>query len=264
MKGRLVLTAALLPLALAACGGSGGSTSTATPTEPQPPPLPPSTATETTPLPIPLQVYFLRDGKVAAARRDVAAIDAVGTAAVRAMLKGPTDEERQAGLTTAFPAGTELTSLAIANGIATAELSRSLDTAALAQLTYTLTQFPTVRSVKVDGRTETRAKLEPLTPAILVEFPVVGDTVTSPLRVSGTANTFEATFQLEVRTRGRLIEKRFVTASSGSGTRGTFSERVPFTVSEETPAELIVYELSAANGKRINTVRVPIGLLPQG
>lgn len=260
MKARLALL--VLPLALSACGSSGAPTSTATPTEPLPAPPPPSTATETTALPVPLEVFFLRDGKVAAGRRDVAATQAVGAAAVRALLEGPTSEERQAGLTTAIPAGTELKSLAIANRVATVDFSRALDRPALAQLTYTLTQFPTVRSVKVGGQAESRAGFEQLTTAILIESPVVGDSVTSPLHVSGTANTFEATFQLEVRTGGRLVDKRTVTATSGSGVRGTFSEEVPFTVSEETPAEVIVYELSAKDGKRINTVRVPIGLLP--
>src|SRR6266545_8395846 len=106
VRARLVLALAVLPLALSACGSSDGSRSTATPTEPLPAPPPPArTATETAPLPIPVQVYFLRNGKVAAARRDVEATDAVGTAAVGAMLEGPTGEERQAGLTTAFPAG---------------------------------------------------------------------------------------------------------------------------------------------------------------
>jgi len=271
----------LLPLALAACGSSGGSHSTATPTEPLPAPPPPSTATESSPLPAPVLVFFLRDGKLAAARRDVSPARGIEAAAVRAVLEGPNAEERQAGLTTGLHRGARLESLSIGRGVAKVDLvitdRRDFRSEADAQLVYTLTQFPAVRAVNVttsmstahEAQTSTmtgnadRSSYEQLTPAILIESPVVGDSVTSPLRVSGTANTFEATFQLEVRTGGRLIDKRFVTATSGSGTRGTFSEDVPFTVSEETLAELIVYELSAANGKRINTVRIPIGLLPQ-
>jgi len=96
-----------------------------------------------------------------------------------------------------------------------------------------------------------------------IETPSAGASVRSPLRIAGTANTFEATFTLELRTGGRLLAKRVVTATSGSGTRGTFDLTVPFRVSEETPGEIVAYELSAANGKRIHTTRVRIGLLPK-
>lgn len=252
----------VVPLALAACGSSSAPTSTATPTEPLPPPVPSSTATETTALPTPLEVFFLRDGKVAAGRRDVPATQAVGAAALRVLFEGPNAEEREAGLTTAIPAGTELKSLTISNRVATAEVSRELDRQAIAQLTYTLTQFPTVRSVNVNGKTESRARLENLTPAILIESPVVGDSITSPLRVSGTANTFEANFTLELRTGGRRLAREFVTATSGSGTRGTFDVEIPFKVSEETRAEVVAYEPSAKDGSPLYTVRIPIGLLP--
>jgi germination protein M len=249
------------PLALGACGGSSAPTSTATPTESLPAPPPPSTATETTALPVPLEVFFLRDGKLAAARRDVAATRSVGTAALTALFAGPNAEERQAGLTSAVSAAAGW-SLAINNGVASVQLSREMGDAARAQLTYTLTQFPTVRSVKVGGRIASRADFEQLTPAILIESPVVGDSATSPLRVSGTANTFEATFTLELRTGGRLLDKRTLTATSGSGMRGTFQAEIPFKVSEETRADLVAYELSAKDGKPINKVSVPIGLLP--
>ena len=85
---------------------------------------------------------------------------------------------------------------------------------------------------------------------------------TSPFHVSGTANTFEATFQLELRTGGRLLEKQTVTASSGSGVRGTFDATFRYSVPEETRGELRAYELSAESGEPINTVTVPISLLP--
>jgi germination protein M len=255
---RLRFLALALPLALAACGGSGGgSTSTATPTEPLPPPPPPSTATETTAAPISLRLFFLKDGKVAVARRDVPATQQVATAALNALFEGPNAEERNDGLTTAVPSGTALESLTIDQGVARVALNRRLAGAAAAQVIYTLEQFPTVHSVS-----GVQADLERYTPAILIESPAVGDSVTSPLRVSGTANTFEATFTLELRTGGRLLGRKTVTATSGSGTRGTFETEFRYSISEETPGELVAYELSAENGARINTVTVPIGLLP--
>jgi immunoglobulin-like protein involved in spore germination/sporulation and spore germination protein len=278
MRARLVIVLAVMPLA--ACGSSGGSRSTATPTEPLPAPPRPSTATETSPLPTPALIFFLRDGKLAAARRAVSQARGIEAAAVQAVLRGPDAEERQAGLTTALHRGARLKSLSIRGGVAKVSLAltdrRDFSNKADAQLVYTLTEFPAVGAVNIsadfrsahEAQSDTmngnadRSTYEPLTPAILIESPVVGDSVTSPLHVSGTANTFEATFQLEVRTGGRLIDKRTVTATSGSGVRGTFGENVPFTVSEETPARVIAYELSAENGRRINQVSVPIGLLP--
>ena len=47
--------------------------------------------------------------------------------------------------------------------------------------------------------------------------------------VTGTANTFEATFNYElVGASGKVLSKNFVTATSGTGTRGTFSFTVPY------------------------------------
>ena len=70
---------------------------------------------------------------------------------------------------------------------------RELLDEALAQIVYTLTQFPTVESVEIDGESYTRADFEEQTPSVLVESPLPFEEVTSPLRATGTANTFEAT-----------------------------------------------------------------------
>jgi hypothetical protein len=135
--------------------------------------------------------------------------------------------------------------------------------AALAQIVYTLTQFPTVhevRSSRMLGDTPalTRATFEDLTPAILVESPLPGDRVTSPLAVRGTANTFEATFDLELRnSSGVRVAWRFVTATSGSGQRGTFDTTLSFPRTGG-PVTLVAYEPSAASGKRIHVVRIPL------
>ena len=109
----------------------------------------------------------------------------------------------------------------------------------LAQVVFTLTQFPTVEGVefKLDGKPidvlggegiiidhpMTRADYEDLSPAILVESPTLGDTVSSPVRVTGTANVFEAVFRINiVDWDGLIIADQRVQATSGTGTRGTF------------------------------------------
>src|SRR5439155_11042056 len=104
---------------------------------------------------------------------------------------------------------------------------------------------------------------EDLTPLILVESPLPNETVTSPLHASGTANTFEATFEYDlVDADGKVIAHHFVTATSGSGTRGTFDFTAPFQVEQPGPGKLVVYERSAANGARVHSSEIPVQLEP--
>jgi germination protein M len=251
----LALLVAIAAVALfAGCGGDdegAGTTDTVT-TEP-----PGETAA--------VSVYFLRDGKVWPVPREVVETQQVARAALGELFRGPTDgEEADLGLsssidTSAEPA--EVERLSIADGVATYSPAFAItDREALAQLVYTLTQFTTVDSAEIDGEQYTRADFEELTPAILVESPRSFEDVRSPLRATGTANTFEATFQYELTdTDGRIVDEGFVTATSGSGERGTFD----FTTAEyEIPFDgvgaLIVFELSAEDGSRTHLVEIPV------
>jgi germination protein M len=100
------------------------------------------------------------------------------------------------------------------------------------------------------------------TAAIVIGSPSAGEAVRSPIHVSGTANTFEARFVLELKAHGRVLVREDVMASSGTGKRGTYSVSIPFSVTGETPAELVAFELSAKNGQPSNSVSQPIRLLP--
>jgi germination protein M len=120
-----------------------------------------------------------------------------------------------------------------------------------------------VQRVRLEGEEHLRTDFETETPAILVESPTAREEVSSPLRITGSANTFEATFNVEiVDERGRVLGKRFVTATSGSGTRGTFDAEVPFKASAKGPGKLIVFELSAEDGSRIHEVEIPLQIEP--
>src|SRR5262249_41942945 len=202
----------LLALALAGCGGHAGGETTTT-VGPQ----------------VALEGFFLRDGKVAAAEHP-APLDEPA-AARRLLADGPTPLERAAGLTSEVPHATKFR-LSVDNGTATvvAPPKPALSDAAAAQVVYTLTQFPSVRTVRLDGgNAGDRGDWERLTPPILVLTPVPGQGVTSPLHVAGAANTYEATFELELQdAKGKAIAHRVVTATSGSGTRGTFETELPF------------------------------------
>jgi hypothetical protein len=221
----------LVPLAVVAvlAGGCGG-TKTVTVTE---------TVTRTVTVTAPTEqanarVYLLRDGKVAPVGRTLKSSSR--DALLAALSQGPTPEERAIGFTA--PEGEGRTAAAV----------------------YTLSQFAPRAPVEVEGRRYRRGDFESLTPAILVESPLPFQAVSAPLRATGTANTFEATFAYELLDpAGKVLSDDFVTATSGSGTRGTFDFSVPF----EAPSgvgKLVVFERSAADGSRIHQVEIPLTL----
>jgi hypothetical protein len=228
-----------------------------------------TSATGTVPneAPTVVTLFFLSDGKVAPVARSVVAGPQVGRAALTELLEGVQAQDRAAGVHTAIPPGTELAGLAIEDGLATVELSRRLVPRAQAQVVYTLTQFPTVRRVQLvaaagpQGPPRGRRAYEAQTPAILVLSPLPGDEVESGFEVTGTANTFEATFQYELRdSRDEVLAENFVTATSGSGTRGTFRFTVRYDVPSSPFGRFVVFEISAADGSRINERSFPLQL----
>lgn len=253
------------------------------------PPAPTTTAPEptgtTTAQPFSLEVWFAGDDGLVPVRRTHEPTPLVATAAVGALLAGPSASERAAGISSAVPKGTRLLGISIHNGVATVDLTSQYESGGgsvsmqtrLAQVVYTLTQFPSVKRVqfKIDGKPVEaiggegvvvdppvgRNAFEKQTPAILVESPTPGSVVTSPLRVRGTSNTFEANLNLRLLDgSGKVLYDNFTTATSGSGTRGTFEQSIPFTISKDGPGTLVAYERSAADGSEINVVRIPVEL----
>jgi germination protein M len=202
-------------------------------------------------------VYFLRNDQVWPVRREVSE---PGTgSALDELNGGPSgDEESDLELTTAIPDGG--VSASVAGGVATVEQT-DLSEQALAQVVYTLTADPAVTSVEVAGQPYERDDFEEFTPSVLVESPLAYDVVSSPLNVRGTANTFEATFSFEIKdSEGEVIASDFATATSGSGMRGTFSFAQPFVVEGAEAGSLVVFELSAEDGSRMNEVEIPLEL----
>ena len=205
-----------------------------------------------------VSLYFLDDGKVWPERRGITTGPAIATTTIHQLFEGTESE-----LTTAIPPETRVRGLAIEGEVASVELEPEVtDRRALAQLTYTLTQFDTVERVSFNGGVPVgRAAVEEQTPAIRVESPVTGEEVESGFEVSGTANTFEATFQYELLDAAdKILRKDFVTATSGSGTRGSFRFTVPYQVSAPKAGRLVVFEISAEDGSRTNERSVALAL----
>lgn len=223
---RVLLLLGVVTLA-AGCGGARRSAPPATTTAP---------AQERTAL----TIYGAKDGKLVAERRLVPRTQALARAALEAL-------------------GLSVDSLEIAGGTATVGLTPAPTGLAIAQVVFTLTEFATVQRVAIGGQTLTRADEEQYAPAILVVSPPPGDTVTSPVRVSGTADTFEATFVVDVVDGdGRVVAEQTVTATAGSGERGSFDASIPFEGAKPGRGEVVAFERSAENGERIHVVEIPV------
>ena len=198
---------------------------------------------------ISLDLYFYRGNALVPVTVHVPATRAVATAAVSQLLAGP-----PAGYQSALPPNVRLQSLAISNGRASARFSASGFThSAEGQIVYTLTQFPTITSV--DG--STRSDFADLTPAalIFVASPARDSTVSSPVHASGTADVFEATFAVDVWSSGKKLRTQTITASSGSGVRGTWSATIAL---PPGPARLVFYAPSARNGAPLHRTEVDL------
>lgn len=199
---------------------------------------------------------------------------------------GPTSSERdEAGLGTEIPPGTRLLGVSVAGGIATVDLSRAFESGGgstsmllrVAQIVFTLTQFPTVERVRfeLDGAPVEaiggegimvdppvgRADFEAQAPAILVESPAPFERLSSPVRVRGSANVFEATFSASITDEsGHVLAEKVVTATSGTGERGTFDAELSFDATGPARLVLTVFTYSAKDGSQRDVVEIPLEL----
>ena len=124
----------------------------------------------------------------------------------------------------------------------------------LAQVVFTLTQFPSVDGVafRIDGKPTTvftgdgviipspagRDEFRDVTPAVFLESVAPGDIVASPVKVAGESNTFEATVRIRILGADRsVLADTFTTATGGNGTWGTFSENGRLRPRGPTPPE---------------------------
>ena len=290
---RALAVLAILALAAGACGGdddddttstttaAAGSTTTsggeATTTSPG------ASTTTAAPAMTSVSVYFLRGEQVGVVHREVTDDGAPATAAAAALLEGPTEEEGALGFATNIPPGTTLNGVVIADGVATVDLSGTYDdgggtlsmSTRLAEVVFTLTQFPTVEGVlfELDGEpVETfsgegiilsgpvgRADFTDATPMILVESPAPGDVVSSPLAITGENNTFESNVQFRVEDgSGNVLAEGFTTGTGGMGTWGPFEGTLDFDPGAQTEGTVVVFESSAQDGSEINVVEIPV------
>jgi germination protein M len=244
-----------------------------------------------------VRLYFLAPGGGTPARadpflvsvqRELPSTPRIALATLRALVDGPSaaDEARIDGISTAVPASTLVLDVAIDDGLATVNLSREFESGGgslsmfgrLAQVVYTVTQFPTVDEVQLelDGRPVTvfsgegieidgpmaRADFVDLLPTVFVDTPAAGASVSGPTRVTGMAAVFEATFQYRLEAAdGTVLAEGHEMTDEGMGW-GAFDFTVDVDVAAVQDGTLTVWEYSAKDGS-VQAERVtPLVLRP--
>jgi germination protein M len=270
-------------------------TPTAEPTSPPADPDPDEASEDTTMRAV--RLYFVAPGGgtpgradpfLVSVQREIPSTQGIARATLRELIDGPSaaDEASIRGISSAVPADTLVLGVNIENGLARVDLSREFEAGGgslsmflrLAQVVYTTTQFPTVDEVQfmLDGRPVTvfsgegieidgpasRADLVDLLPTIFVDTPAAGATVTAPLRVTGMATVFEATFQYRLEAaNGTVLAEGFAMTDQGQGW-GSFDFTIDYKVSQRQKGTLTVWEYSAKDGS-VQAERVtPLTLLP--
>ena len=308
----LALTAALALLAACSPGvGVGDPVATPPPTTaPSIDPGSPEPTAPASPSPAPgspdptgspgetttIRVYFFlgsftHEGGLAPILYEIPRTQAVATAAMEFLLDGPSDMETttRPALYTTIPEGTRLLGISIEDGIATVNLSREFESGGgsasvlgrLAQVVYTLTQFPTVNSVtfELDGEPVTvfsgegvvfdgpvdRADYYDQLPAIWVDRPAWGAALGNPARIVGLSNVFEATFRVAILDGDEnVIVDEMAMADCGTGCWGSFDVLLEYDVDDAQWGTLRVYANSAQDGSPVDVTDYPVWLTPRG
>jgi germination protein M len=244
-----------------------------------------------------VRLYYLAPGGETAARpapflvsvrQDIPKTERVALATLRELVEGPSASATAMidGLSTAVPAETLVLDVTIDDRVATVNLSREFESgggsfsmfARLAQVVYTATQFPTVDEVQfeLDGRPVTvfsgegivldgpisRADYVDLLPLVFVDTPAAGAEIHSPLRITGMAAVFEATFQYRVEDAdGEVLAEGHAMSDNGMGW-GTFDVTIDLDIDESQPGTLTVWEYSAKDGSVQGERVTPLLLSP--
>ena len=304
----LVAVAIAAALSLAACGGGeeaappAGEPAAPAPAEPAgPAETEPPATTEPAGETFAFELWFARDAGTLTGEdgteialgpllfsspRTAESTPGVARAALEALLAGPSEVEAAAGVTTAIPEGTRLLGVSIEDGVATVNLSAEYGSGGgslgmflrLAQIVYTVTQFPTVEGVlfELEGQPvetfssegivlegpQTREGYEDMLPAITVATPGIGTRVQSPVRIAGTANVFEANVTVRILdAAGNVLVEDHTTATCGTGCRGDYETQLAFEVAEEQDGLIQLHADDAAGtGTMPGLVEIPVTL----
>lgn len=100
-------------------------------------------------------------------------------------------------------------------------------------------------------------------PSIIVDMPSKGDTVSSPVTISGKARVFEANVRITIfDAAGNVLADTFTTAEEGAPALAPYTASVPFNTASQQQGCIRVFEESAQDGSPRNVVQVEVNLAP--
>ncbi|QHA00958.1 Gmad2 immunoglobulin-like domain-containing protein [Dehalobacter restrictus] len=249
--------------------------------EPSPEPEPPAVET------MKVAVYYLKDSNnemyLVREVHEIPKSTGVARAALEELIKGT---PVTTGAFKVLPADTKILEVNIENGLATIDFSEEVlhanvgasgETLGIASIVNTLTEFPTIKKVQftVNGKAENgmdwwghvglynqpfaRDLSSVYEPAIWVTAPVDGQTITSPLKITGNARVFEAVVSYRLRdAQGNILAEGNTMAAAGAPGRGDFEASLTFTPSAAGSGQLEVFESSMKDGSDLNKVIIPV------
>ena len=210
-------------------------------------------------------MYFLRDERLVIAHRSVARPPCCA-ARSRRSLAGPTADEAAAGMTSTVPAGTTVLGVDLDDGLATIDLSTEFGSGGgslsmfgrVAQVVFTATQFPNVDRVVfwMDGapieflggegliltEPQTRSMVDrAMSGSVIIDTPQPGDTVSSPIRVTGEGDVYEAQFPIEIWQGGVQVGGLAPVTAGAWGTWAGFDVSIPLDAAAG-PIQIVAYD----------------------
>jgi hypothetical protein len=190
------------------------------------------------------------------------------------------------GANRVLPPDTKVLGIKIDKGLATinfspevlkANVGASGEALGIASIVNTLTEFPDIQKVSfmVDGQVEkaidwwghiglseqpfSRNLSVVYEPVIWVSAPAPGETISSPVEVSGTARVFEAMVSIRIKdAQGKTLVQDFTTASEGAPGRGIFQKEIAFKAPSPGEGQIEVFWLSMKDGSEQDKVIIPV------
>ena len=255
-------------LALVACSSSSGSSATPATTQ-----RPASTTTAATEAPAVVSAaspWFLRGTTVGAGQALPVESPDKPRAALDLLFNGRSPADVAAGLTDAIDPNTAILGYHVEGDVAVVDFSRTFETAntrpQVAQVVYTLTQFPEIKKVRflIEGDTNGATGVPPIgrndlgdiTPAVLLESPTPGAAPTRSFRANGTVPPAFTEVAWRVEVGGAPVASGTTPANTAKGaSRKRFSAAVDLATAPAGPADLVV-------GTGPDEVRLPILIGP--
>lgn len=280
---KLINWAAILLLMFSIFLASGCGTKTGQPVSPGTDQSNPDQTPQTTDV----AVYYLKEsGTDIYLVREVHQVEKtseIAAAALNELIKG---NPVTPGAYRVLPADTKILGINIDQGLATVNFSSEVlkanvgssgEVLGIASIVNTLTEFPSIQKVSfnVDGQVDTaidwwghvglydqpfqRDLSKVMEPAIWVTAPVSGQTISSPVEISGSAMVFEATVSYRLKDdQGNILAEGFTNASQGAPERGDFNGQLAFTATGAGKGQIEVFEVSMKDGSDRNKVIIPV------